>query len=718
MRKKYPERHFVSHIAEHVVGTFIVLGIAVGATYLTNGAFAQTLSTPVIGSALSTTDSSLTLSTQNLTEEVTPVSFAVTVAPITDCSGSQPMTPVLFAISPLSGGIFTVTSHLGISDMKLSWGEHPLPNGVYMWRGIPNSGFAGSDGDSGTFELKGECGGTSATVEREISVTSEGTGSVNVAPDSDTSTGAVVEIVPLHSSSFVPIILSRPALKIFSDNVPVTSAQIFDDEEIEFRVEEAAAKKITLVAHAKETGKTTQIGNAVVDDLLSTRSTDIWVYFWNVENVPEGPYTMSAHVLRSDGTTIDTLPVSITIEHGEELVSIDDNYDHDEDAAVTTSLSVTLSEKEDILLRVNEPSACMNSLECMTFCESEADSVCASYAQSVVYTEEESTHSFADGVTVERILLMLSDPKRRPQELPELVTNAEEFFDYCAELSNEEVCIKALVRNDLATEESLEEKKAALMREAEGEEQIWSERIGAREFIDSDMDGITDYDEINIYRTDPVDEDTDHDGFVDSEEILVRTNPNGDSDDLHLRTVEGDGSAPDEEVQLENPLISGTTDSTLLAVASVSALAVGTDDEGNATVKTLRLAGVSPPNSFVTLFVYSDPIVVTVKADATGAWTYTLDRELPDGTHHVISAITDGGGRILAKSVPLPFVKQAAAVTAGETLPVNPGAPTFFSGASLYGIIAIVIALLGVSFSVLGLAVHKKEADLTIHHSA
>jgi hypothetical protein len=221
-----------------------------------------------------------------------------------------------------------------------------------------------------------------------------------------------------------------------------------------------------------------------------------------------------------------------------------------------------------------------------------------------------------------------------------------------------------------------------------------------------------------MYHTDPEDEDTDDDGFVDGEEIFARTNPNGDSDDLHLRTVEGDGSAPDEEVQLENPLISGTTDSTLLAVASVSALAVGTDDEGNATVKTLRLAGVSPPNSFVTLFVYSDPIVVTVKADATGAWTYTLDRELPDGTHHVISAITDGGGRILAKSVPLPFVKQAAAVTAGETLPVNPGAPTFFSGASLYGIIAIVIALLGVSFSVLGLAVHKKEADLTIHHSA
>ncbi len=705
MRKKFPERHFVSHIATHVVGAFIVFGIAVAAAYLTNGAFAQTLSTPIVGNV------SPTPSTQIIVEETAPVSFAVTPAPETDCSGVQPMTRVLFAISPLSGGTFAVTSNSGVSDMKLSWGEHPLPNGVYMWQGTPNLGFISGDSNSGTFELKGVCAGSYPALGSEMSVTSTGAGSAT------TDTPTIIEMLPPHSSSFVPTILSRPAMKMFTNNIPVTGATpIFDDEAIEFRVEVAAASKITLVAYAKATGKTIQIGNAVIDNLLSTRSTDIWVYYWGVANVPEGQYILKAHVVRSGNSTIDTLPTSITIEHKGAASASDNAYSSDKDNTVATSLSVTLPEKEEILLRVNEPSACTNSLECRTFCESEESGVCTSYARSVVYGEEETTQSFADGISAERVMLMLSEPRRRPQELPEVVTNAEEFFAYCAELANEEVCTKAIVKNDLATHESLNEKKAALARLTAEEKRIWSERVGAREFIDSDKDDITDYDEINMYRTDPEDEDTDNDGFGDSEEIIARTNPNGNSDNLGLRTAEGDASA-DEEVQLENPLISGTTNSTLLTVSSVSALEVGTDEEGNATVKTLRLAGVSPPNSFVTLFVYSDPIVVTVKADATGAWTYTLDRELPDGTHHVISTITDGGGRILAKSVPLPFVKEAAAVSIGETLPINPVAPTFFGGASLYGIIAIVIALLGVSFSVLGLAVHRKEGVLTTHHS-
>jgi len=716
MRKKYPQRHFVSHIAEHIIGIFAVLAIAVGAAYQRDGAFAQTLILPSIDSTLSS-DTSLV---QSSTGEITPVSFAVTPAPVTDCSGAQPLTRVLFAISPLSGGTFVVTSNSGTSDMKLSWGEYPLPNGTYVWRGIPHTGFIGGDSDSGTFELRGECGSTVSTAGEVTTVTSGG-GTVYPTESTAIPTSTVIELIPPHSSSFVPAILSRPSMKIFSDNIPVTSATpAFDNEEIEFRIEEADARKISLVAVSRETGKATQIGNAVVDDLLSTKSTDIWVFFWNGENISDGTYNMSAHVLRNDGTTIDTLPVSIVIQHAKDTTPpafTNDDASRD-DTTVATSLSVSLPEKEDILLRVNETSACTNALECATFCESEADEVCASYAQYDAYPNDEGARSLAEGVSPERVFLMLSEPRRRPQELPEIVTTVEEFIAYCAELANEEVCTKALARNDLATAESLEERKAALRRESEEQERIWGERVGARGFVDSDHDGITDYDEINMYHTDPEDEDTDQDGFIDGEELLARTNPNGNADnDARLKAEDGSLS-PDEEIRLENPLISGTVESTLLAVSSVSALSVGVDDAGIATVKELRLTGVSPPNSYVTLFVYSDPIVVTVKADASGSWTYTLDRELPDGTHHVISTITDGGGRIIAKSTPLPFVKEASAVTLGaELLPVSAEAPTFFGNASLYGMIAIVIALLGVTFSVLGFVVHNKKEAVLSHHN-
>jgi len=44
--------------------------------------------------------------------------------------------------------------------------------------------------------------------------------------------------------------------------------------------------------------------------------------------------------------------------------------------------------------------------------------------------------------------------------------------------------------------------------------------------IDSDGDGLNDYDEINVYQTSPYLEDSDSDGFSDKDEILNSTDPN------------------------------------------------------------------------------------------------------------------------------------------------------------------------------------------------
>lgn len=46
--------------------------------------------------------------------------------------------------------------------------------------------------------------------------------------------------------------------------------------------------------------------------------------------------------------------------------------------------------------------------------------------------------------------------------------------------------------------------------------------------LDSDLDGLTDYEEINIYNTDPQDPDTDGDSYSDGEEVLNGYNPLGD----------------------------------------------------------------------------------------------------------------------------------------------------------------------------------------------
>jgi hypothetical protein len=44
--------------------------------------------------------------------------------------------------------------------------------------------------------------------------------------------------------------------------------------------------------------------------------------------------------------------------------------------------------------------------------------------------------------------------------------------------------------------------------------------------VDSDNDGLNDYDEINVYTTSPYLEDSDSDGFSDKDEILNSTDPN------------------------------------------------------------------------------------------------------------------------------------------------------------------------------------------------
>jgi hypothetical protein len=87
--------------------------------------------------------------------------------------------------------------------------------------------------------------------------------------------------------------------------------------------------------------------------------------------------------------------------------------------------------------------------------------------------------------------------------------------------------------------------------------------------------------------------------------------------------------------------------------------------------KKLEIHGTALPNSYVTLYIYSTPIIVTVKTDSTGQWQYTLDRELETGEHKIYAATVDNSGKIVAKSTPIPFTKTAEAATLGSVPPLG-----------------------------------------------
>lgn len=73
--------------------------------------------------------------------------------------------------------------------------------------------------------------------------------------------------------------------------------------------------------------------------------------------------------------------------------------------------------------------------------------------------------------------------------------------------------------------------------------------------------------------------------------------------------------------------------------SAVSILSPLKNESVNTTLPTLE--GKAPPGTTVTITIYSDPITVTVTADAAGNWTHTLTQPLESGPHTIVVAAKD-----------------------------------------------------------------------------
>lgn len=171
-------------------------------------------------------------------------------------------------------------------------------------------------------------------------------------------------------------------------------------------------------------------------------------------------------------------------------------------------------------------------------------------------------------------------------------------------------------------------------------------REGLELYTDTDRDGISDYDERKVYGTDPLNAYTAGSTLTDGERILLGF-------DVHSTTT--------GRVAVESPKAAGEIVEGVFEVYSIDVQPKGDSEGSRESIETITFAGRALPNSFVTLYIFSTPVIVTVKTDSSGAWTYTMDSELEDGTHELHVATVDDSGRILAKSPVIPFVKVAEA---------------------------------------------------------
>lgn len=171
---------------------------------------------------------------------------------------------------------------------------------------------------------------------------------------------------------------------------------------------------------------------------------------------------------------------------------------------------------------------------------------------------------------------------------------------------------------------------------------IIESRQGEYVFKDTDSDGISDYDEIYIYKTDPNNSKTKGEGKTDGEKIIEGINPLSENE---------------EKINFQDP----REDKESFVTSSYKVDKVELVKEE----KKLVFGGTALPNTYITLYIFSTPIIVTVKTDANGQWSYALEKELENGEHQMYVATTDTSGKIVARSNPILFTKSAEAATIG-----------------------------------------------------
>lgn len=203
--------------------------------------------------------------------------------------------------------------------------------------------------------------------------------------------------------------------------------------------------------------------------------------------------------------------------------------------------------------------------------------------------------------------------------------------------------VEALVREETGVEVDLSTHSRNVIRKVKKETEEFRKQInslnsrgGLALYRDTDNDGVSDYDETHIYFTNPQNAFTSGSSLTDGERILFGFNAH---------------STSTERIAVESPEIAGMVTDAIFEVNKISK-----------AKEKLKFEGRALPNSFVTLYIFSTPIVVTVKANEDGKWEYMLDAQLEDGEHTLYVASVNNAGKILAKSAKVPFTKTAEAI--------------------------------------------------------
>lgn len=422
---------------------------------------------------------------------------------------------------------------------------------------------------------------------------------------------------------------------------------------------------------------------------LAEKRSDYWYFFFKTTNVPNGEYEITARTRYSGKDYFSpgvTAKISNFIETKVEIV----------EPEVTSDVDVPENtESVEAPVGRSLPDFSITSL---VDGESESSDISSAPAEL-----QNRLSEYSDEI---RTLLNRYAVAKQSGDALAVELATKELENRKREIINSILLDSSVNHLGDDAEQVLSERFSTLQKRVETFEELRKTASNGSTAIDTDKDGISDFDEQNLYSTDPALPDTDNDGVIDGVEIMRGFDPLN-SDVNSIITYE----LPSESL--------GIVEESVFKINAVVPV-IKNDEETGKSVQA-EISGTALPNSYVTLYVFSSPTIVTVRADENGVFSYTFEKELEDGEHEVYVAITDNTGAIVARSNPFRFVKQAEAFTPinGTVEPTTNDAVISLSPLNTYNtVVGLGILAFGIILLMLGVSMREKtglKSDVPSH---
>lgn len=486
-----------------------------------------------------------------------------------------------------------------------------------------------------------------------------------------------VSVVVQHTSTTPePTATQVPIEQVQNPDIAIVLGQDQVSDTTEITVNTANATFIEMYAMNKQSAIRSYLGLAKKID------SDKWNYFWNTKNIPNGTYTIVVKVKNQFGiferfskevVVKNTVSTSPTSEQIETLTVLSKIADEENEVQRLKEQALEEPEERDFEEEATEDTVSENTTYETTLRTYNQDIDEALKRLAVALRTEDT-----EAVSV--IKGELSQLKRKIQNEGSDDEAPEAFTAYVDQKVNDAI---DKTENDVRRTSK-----------------IVADRTKDAASKDSDNDGVADFDEIHLFNTDPYSADSDNDGFIDGVEILRGYDPTN--------------SEPEAVVVFESPKETGVVREDILVVETIIPSEPLEKDQNQPPQAIISGRGL--PNSYVTLYIFSTPVVVTVKTDDDGSWYYKFDKELEDGEHQVYVGITDNAGKIVAKSNPLTFIKQAEAFNeVDDSAPIvssvssTDTTDSLMSAYMMYLILSISVVSIGLVLILLGFFLNHRD---------